>query len=102
MIPINNSDTAWLIVADYNQENGKYHEELRKDVIDPEINGWGYEYYISLGMLVGHSGNYVGSYDNVGGSGNAGQVGRVQGVSGRNAVGGLGSSMLVGGNHDSH
>ncbi len=38
MIPINNSDTAWLIVADYNQENDKFHKELREDVNNPEVN----------------------------------------------------------------
>lgn len=54
MIPINNSDLAWLIVADYNQENGEYHEDLRKDVIDPEINHhYQYEYYLILGEIVG-------------------------------------------------
>lgn len=43
MLPINNSDTAWLIVADFNQENDKSHEELRKDVISPDVNQWVYE-----------------------------------------------------------
>jgi hypothetical protein len=40
VIPINNSDTAWLIVADYNQENGKFYEELREDVLNPSTNLW--------------------------------------------------------------
>ena len=40
MTPINNSDTAWLIVTDYNQENGKYYEELREDVLNPDVNLW--------------------------------------------------------------
>jgi hypothetical protein len=44
MIPINNSDTAWLIVSDYNQDNGKYHEELREDVLDPDVSQWHYTY----------------------------------------------------------
>ncbi len=42
MLPINNSDTAWLIVSDYNQDNGKFHEELREDILDPETNHWIY------------------------------------------------------------
>jgi hypothetical protein len=40
MIPINNSDTAWLIVSDYNQDNGKHYECLREDILNPEINDW--------------------------------------------------------------
>ncbi len=40
MIPINNSDTAWLVVSDYNQDNGKYYEELREDIISPNVNDW--------------------------------------------------------------
>lgn len=47
MIPINNSDTAWLIVADYNQENSKYHEELRKDVLNPNVNDYHFEFISS-------------------------------------------------------
>jgi hypothetical protein len=38
MIPINNSDTAWLIVSDYNQDNGKFYEDLRNDIYWPSIN----------------------------------------------------------------
>jgi hypothetical protein len=45
MIPINNSDTAWLIVADWNQDNGKYHEELREDVNNPDINQWSWQLF---------------------------------------------------------
>ncbi len=44
MNPINNSDTAWLIVADYNQDNGRFHEDLREDVLNPEINDWKYDF----------------------------------------------------------
>ncbi len=40
MIPINNSNTAWLIVSDWNQENGKFYEELRKDVLEVNVNDW--------------------------------------------------------------
>jgi len=50
MIPINNSDTAWLIVSDYNQDNGKYYNELREDVYNPEVNEWDWEFtYINVG-----------------------------------------------------
>ncbi len=45
MLPINNSDTAWLIVADYNQDNDYYHEELREDVLNPVIDEWNCEFY---------------------------------------------------------
>jgi hypothetical protein len=41
MIPINNSDTAWLIVSDYNQDNAiGYPDELREDVLNPNVNDW--------------------------------------------------------------
>ncbi len=56
MTPINNSDTAWLIVADFNQENDKYHEELRDDVNNPEINNYHHIilYYILTGFGISH------------------------------------------------
>ncbi len=44
MTPINNSDTAWLIVSDFNQENGKFYEDLREDICNPNINEWEFEY----------------------------------------------------------
>ncbi len=44
MNPINNSDTAWLIVSDYNQDNGKFYKELREDILNPETNRWEMEY----------------------------------------------------------
>jgi hypothetical protein len=40
MTPINNSDTAWLIVSDYNQDNNLPYEDLREDILNPEINSW--------------------------------------------------------------
>ncbi len=40
IIPINNSDTAWLIVSDYNQDNNLLYDELREDILDPEIDQW--------------------------------------------------------------
>ncbi len=44
MIPINNSDTAWLIVADYNQENDiGFPDALREDILDPTQEIWWYE-----------------------------------------------------------
>ncbi len=53
MTPINNSDTAWLIVTDYNQENDKFYEELREDILNPEIHSWYYEYSGRLQVVVG-------------------------------------------------
>lgn len=47
MIPINNSDLAWLVVSDYNQENEIFGvDELREDVYNPEISKWYFEYFI--------------------------------------------------------
>lgn len=40
MTPINNSDTAWLIVSDYNQEHDIPYEDLRNDIYCPSINDW--------------------------------------------------------------
>jgi hypothetical protein len=41
MIPINNSDTAWLVVSDFNQDNAiGYPDDLREDVLNPDINDW--------------------------------------------------------------
>ncbi len=57
MIPINNSDTAWLIVSDWNQDNGRYHEELREGILNPETNQWHYNFRISgVGVGGGMSG----------------------------------------------
>ncbi len=44
MNPINNSDTAWLIVSDYNQDNDLPFEDLREDILNPETNKWEMEY----------------------------------------------------------
>lgn len=38
MTPINNSDTAWLIVCDYNQDNDLPYEDLKEDILNPEVN----------------------------------------------------------------
>lgn len=39
MLPINNSDLAWPIVADYNQENDiGFPKDLREDILNPEVN----------------------------------------------------------------
>jgi hypothetical protein len=66
MTPINNSDTAWLIVSDYNQDNDLFHEDLREDVLNPEIDQWRYEYRIDYGVGGIHEGRWVGS-DVIGG-----------------------------------
>ena len=57
MIPINNSDTAWLIVSDYNQDNNIPYEDLREDVLNPETNHWIYLHrYLNVIGPVGISG----------------------------------------------
>lgn len=44
MIPINNSDFAWLVVSDYNQDNNiGFPDELREDILDPQVNDWYYK-----------------------------------------------------------
>jgi hypothetical protein len=53
MNPINNSDTAWLVVSDYNQENNLSYEELRKDILNPEINQWYWEWRFRDMCMVG-------------------------------------------------
>ncbi len=65
MNPINNSDTAWLIVTDYNQDNDLFYEDLREDILNPEINSWfaGGDYnHASVGN--GWDGNFVGDISN--------------------------------------
>ncbi len=44
MVPVNNSDTAWLIVSDYNQDNGIFYEDLREDILDPQIDKGDWEW----------------------------------------------------------
>lgn len=47
MIPINNSDLAWLITADYNQDHNILGaEELREDILDPEVDRWTWHDYV--------------------------------------------------------
>ncbi len=96
MIPINNSDTAWLIVADYNQDNGKYHQELREDVLNPDVSQWDHEIE---NTYIGGSDDSVG--DIAGGSQFVGcDAIRVGGT--HNMLGNLGGNphkgTLVGGN----
>ncbi len=43
MTPINNSDTAWLITADFNQDNNKFYLDLIEDINNPETNQFHYE-----------------------------------------------------------
>ncbi len=59
MTPINNSDTAWLIVSDYNQDNNLPYETLREDIHNPDTDQWAYE--SGNGCLIGSiMGDYVG------------------------------------------
>lgn len=73
MIPINNSDLAWLITADYNQDNAiGYPDCLRDDIANPDINDWHYVYNDDSrvgGMIIEHVGTaYIGDNEFVGGS----------------------------------
>jgi len=110
MIPINNSDTAWLIVTDYNQDNDLHYIDLREDIHNPAINQWYYEYkrigigfggigFVGVGVVdvgVGGYGYGVGC-GGVGGGG-IGCGGGVGGVVGSSAKF---LSALVGGNFGS-
>ncbi len=62
MTPINNSDTAWLIVSDYNQENGKFYEELREDILNVNMNDWYHEYLTVAPNVGGAGGFHVGHF----------------------------------------
>jgi hypothetical protein len=84
MIPINNSDTAWLIVSDYNQDNSiGYPDCLRDDIANPEVNVWYYEfenntagvgesapisYSVGLGSIIGGQNLIMNFSDEVGSS----------------------------------
>lgn len=57
MIPINNSDTAWLVVSDFNQDNNLPYEDLRNDILNPKVDQWVYEHY---GMSLGNYPELVG------------------------------------------
>ncbi len=75
MIPINNSDTAWLIVSDYNQDNGKFYQDLREDVLNPDCTQFYFEIIVDsvggsynkevggLNDIVGNSANTIKSPD---------------------------------------
>lgn len=56
MLPINNSDLTWLVVADYNQDNDiGYPDDLREDVDNPAINDWHINYRLIGVGTVGKS-----------------------------------------------
>jgi hypothetical protein len=82
MTPINNSDTAWLIVSDYNQDNGKFYEELREDVLNPEVNQYHFEHTIFVPYCVGgdnYHNNQVGvELGHLGGTGDIGNTGDIR------------------------
>ncbi len=83
MIPINNSDTAWLIVADYNQDNAiGCPDFLREDVLDPDVNtyipeystagivGTNFNLFADIGGDKSYAGKFLGSAGmNTGGNG---------------------------------
>lgn len=62
MNPINNSDLAWLITADYNQDNDiGFPDELREDVLNPVPNDWECEWqYVYVNQSVGDNCGRVG------------------------------------------
>lgn len=52
MTPINNSDLAWLVTADYNQDhNIPFAEELREDIYNPDVNDWVDREYTAYDMI---------------------------------------------------
>lgn len=55
MIPVNNSDLAWLVVSDYNQDNNiGFPDDLREDVNNPIPNDWECDYmYVAVNQSVG-------------------------------------------------
>ena len=102
MTPINNSDTAWLIVSDYNQDNDKFYEDLREDIYNPNINEWNYEFHTT--PLVGtNAGRYNDEVNTIGGwsvnqhfngwNDDAGDISN-------GTVGGLGLDNTAGDGHD--
>jgi hypothetical protein len=96
MNPINHSDTAWLIVSDYNQDNGLFYEDLREDVLNPEISQWKFEWRLYNGI-----GCITGDTDAVGGTTiGFSSVGSPHSIVGEISVVGNGSieGRLVGGN----
>jgi hypothetical protein len=66
MIPINNSDTAWLIVSDFNQDNDLPYKDLRDDILNCNVNEWACELNYDLNVnynIDGNIGNRVGDED---------------------------------------
>ena len=95
LIPINNSDTAWLIVADFNQDNSiGYPDCLRDDIISPNINDWDHHEYVGNFNKLGHG---VGSVFGCGKVGNRSTSDNMVGMTISVGVGGTGCSFLVGG-----
>lgn len=99
MIPINNSDTAWLIVADYNQDNGKFYEDLIEDIISPNVNQWDWEYWdVNTAVGGNSSGRIGGIIKGIGSNGHT--VGEHGSVGCRGDVGSSFFNDDVGGNYD--
>jgi hypothetical protein len=106
MVPINNSDTAWLILTDYNQDNDLPHEELREDIISPDVNSWYLEHVdiqvgggiISIDVEINV---YIYSTNSVG-DGFLTGTGNTIGVFGERVGGNLWCGSLVGGYYDTY
>jgi hypothetical protein len=102
MIPINNSDIAWLIVTDYNQDNNLPYEDLRDDVCSVEVNGWSWEWendtHGVYGYDVGSVGSGIGGFS-VGSGDCNGRVGSVGSLGGTTSYFTYSYGLSVGG-HD--
>jgi hypothetical protein len=103
MLPINNSDIAWLIVSDYNQDNDiGFPDSLREDIVDPDINHWYWEWNKTIPIPGLNAVDGVGMFGAVGGGGSSyaslisGPVGSVYSVIGGERS--SGDHNLVGGN----
>jgi hypothetical protein len=101
MIPINNSDTAWLIVTDYLQDNDLPYLDLRNDIISPDVNQWIWD-DPDMGITVGDKFNLTGTRQTICGSNLVGNDYHIDDMrfSNGNVGGEFGIGLDVGGNHD--
>lgn len=98
MVPVNNSDLAWLVVSDYNQDNDiGFPDDLREDIYNPAIDQWTAQH---IGIV---------ESDRVGNSMGNGIVGDFKGTVGsswssnpgyQSVIGSSWQGYLVGGNED--
>lgn len=115
MVPVNNSDLAWLVTSDYNEDNGILGaQELREDIYNPEVNDGEWEFRCLLvsrtesNFIIYYAGSVGGEH--VGGGVERGLIDITAGdgdLNGNGNIGGLSGhwteqrySQLVGGNYD--